>query len=67
MTIDPKRGNDLKAKLFKTKTLPIVRDPAPTLDDLMQQMSTTPNLPCAPDEPPPDDAAQDGLPPPVAK
>ena len=49
---DPKRGNELLAKLFKTKNLPITPDPAPTLDDLMQQMSKLPGLPCALDSQP---------------
>ena len=35
MTIDPKRGNELLAKLFATKRLPIVNepDPAPSEND----------------------------------
>jgi hypothetical protein len=57
MTVDPKRGNELLMKLFKTRPLPIVPDPAPALDDLMQQMSKLPGLPCAPDSQP--DVEQD--------
>ena len=29
MTIDPKKGNDLLAKLFKARPLPIVQEPDP--------------------------------------
>jgi len=44
MTIDPKRGNDLLAKLLKTKTLPIVPAPKPEIppglefDPIAQQL-----------------------------
>jgi hypothetical protein len=33
MTVDPKRGNELLAKLLKTKNLPIAPDPAPEEPD----------------------------------
>jgi hypothetical protein len=44
MTVDPKKGNELLAKLLKTKTLPIVLDPKPEIppglasDPIAQQL-----------------------------